>query len=201
MKNDLPPGKSLIQTGNHAGGHLAGNDLSIVYANGPYIAPAPLAPVTSLGRLYKKLRDEVRDDPDLTDYIEDLQIFTRLVEDEEIIGLDGKLKAASRIDQINLAKRLKERTYGQLRRNIFSRTFQTIYVILMSKISEEFETWVRPAILEGVSRREIDILVNMHVVKPIVAELEQCEDYDGIANMDIRGMIYFLTGNCHLCWH
>jgi hypothetical protein len=96
---------------------------------------------------------------------------------------------------------MKEMVYAELRKNMFSRTFQTIYATLMGKIYEEFQTWVQPAILRGASREQIDQLVNVHVVRPVVSELETCSEYDGVATSTVRGMIYFLTGNCHLVWH
>ncbi|AUX68224.1 hypothetical protein CHX26_00680 [Porphyrobacter sp. HT-58-2] len=162
---------------------------------------APARPEPALNRLYRKLRDEAAQDQELTEYIAQLQIFTRSVEDETVVGLDGKLTAADRQDQLDMAKAMKEMVYAELRKNMFSRTFQTIYATLMGKIYEEFQTWVQPAIAKGASREQIDQLVNLHVVKPVVSELETCSEYDGSATSTVRGMIYFLTGNCHLVWH
>ena len=157
--------------------------------------------ILALGRLYAKLRSEVNGDPALSEYIDQLKIFTRSVEHEEITGLDGKFSAAGRQDQLDMAKAMKEMIYGQLRQNMFSRTFQTIYAILMGKIYEQYQTWVRPAIVSQASREEVDRLVHIHVVQPVVAELELCLDDYGAPTSDVRGMLYFLTGNCHLLWH
>jgi hypothetical protein len=201
MTNGPPSGNGVVQTGNSASGHIAAGDVSVVNVTGTYIAPQPIDRDTALGRLYRKLRNEVAGDKELSDYIDQLKIFTRSVEHEEVIGLDGKFTAAGRDDQLDMAKAMKEMIYGQLRQNMFSRTFQTIYATLMGKIHEEFQTWVRPAIARGETRQEVDRLVNLHVVRPVVAELEMCADYDGAATSDVRGMIYFLTGNCHLMWH
>ena len=57
----------------------------------------------------------------------------------------------------------------------------------MAKIHEEFQTFVRPEIVNGADRSEIDRLVNWHVIKPIVAELETCPAYDGAAIPTVRG--------------
>lgn len=199
MTDELP-GNGIVQSGNHAGGHIAGGNVSTVTV-GDVIIRAPERPESSLNRLYRKLREEAEQDQELTDYIAQLQIFTRFVEDETVVGLDGKFDAANRQDQLDMAKAMKEMVYAELRKNMFSRTFQTIYATLMGKIYEEFQTWVQPAILKGASREQIDQLVNVHVVKPVVSELETCSEYDGVATSTVRGMIYFLTGNCHLVWH
>lgn len=201
MNEDLPKGTAIVQTGNSAGGHIAAGDVSVVNVNGQYNVYSPHVGDTALGRLYKKLREDVQGDQELSEYIDQLRIFTRSVEDEDIVGLDGKLKAAGREDQLDMAMAMKEMIYGQLRQNMFSRTFQTIFATLMGKIYEEFHTWVGPAISKGAPREEIDRLVNVYVVKPIVAELEMCTAYEGVATTEVRGMIYFLTGNCHLRWH
>lgn len=194
------PSKGVIQHGNSAGGHIAGGSVSTV-SMGDVILQAPARPESSLNRLYRKLRDEAAQDEELTEYIAQLQIFTRSVQDETVIGLDGKLTAAGRQDQLDMAKAMKEMVYAELRKNMFSRTFQTIYATLMGKIYEEYQTWVQPAIVKGASREQIDQLVHVHVVKPVVSELETCSEYDGVATSTVRGMIYFLTGNCHLVWH
>lgn len=196
---DKHSGKAVVQSGNSAGGHIAGGSVSTVSV-GNLVVQAPAQPESSLNRLYRKLRDEAEQDKELTDYIAQLQIFTRAVEDEAIVGLDGKFTAADRLDQLDMAKAMKEMVYAELRKNMFSRTFQTIYATLMGKIYEEFQTWVQPAIAQGASREQIDQLVNVHVVKPVVSELETCSEYDGVATSTVRGMIYFLTGNCHLVW-
>lgn len=194
-------GKSLVtQTGNRVRGHIGGRDVYDVRGDiNQYIAPTPQE--SRLSHLYRRLKAEAAEDQHLSDYIKQLEIYTRVVENEEIIGLDGKLNAAFRSDQIEMAMFMKERTYAQLRENLFSKTFQTIYAIIMSKIWEEFVSFVRPAINSGASREDVDALINQYVIKPIAAELDSCTDYDGVAATDVRGMLYFLTGNCHLLWH
>lgn len=198
--------KGIVQSGNEAGGHIAagsvytaGGNQTNVEITGPVVVQSPKAE-TQLNRLYRKLREEAEGDQELTEYIDQLQIFTRTVQDETIVGLDGKFAAANRQDELDMAKAMKEMIYSELRKNMFSRTFQTIYATLMGKVYEEFQTWVRPAVAKGASREDIDQLVNTHVVKPVVAELETCPEYNEAATPTVRGMIYFLTGNCHLVW-
>ena len=162
---------------------------------------APSQPVSPLSRLFARLKLEAAEDKVLCDYIKELEVFTRTVENEEVVGLDSKLKAAGRDDQIDMATAMKELIFSELKLNVFSPTFQQIYAVLMGKIFEEFETWVKPAILAGQDRQVIDALVNTKVIRPIMAEVEDCGDYNGAAAQTIRGMVYFLTGNCHIKWH
>lgn len=161
----------------------------------------PHTPESVLSRLFKRMKEEAKEDQTLCDYISELEVFTRTAVNEQIVGLDGKLKAAGRSDQIEMALAMKEMIFSELRKNVFSPTFQQIYATLLGKVFEEFETWVKPAILAGAARAEIDALVNGKVIRPIMSEVEQCGDYHGVAPQTIRGMIYFLTGNCHIRWN
>ena len=185
----------VTQENNTAGGHIAARDVIDVT-----VLP-PTVPETVLGRLFKRMKEEAKEDQTLCEYIGELEVFTRTVADEEIVGLDSKLTAAGRTDQIDMALAMKEMVFSQLRQNVFSPTFQQIYATLLGKVFEEFETWVKPAILAGATRQDIDELVNGKVVRPIMSEVDQCGDYHGVATQTIRGMIYFLTGNCHIRWN
>lgn len=202
MSQESSTGKALVtQTGNHAGGHIAAHDVVVVSGDLNVTKISAPTPESKLGQLYRRLKAEAGDDQQLSEFIGNLEIFTRVVEHEEVIGLDGKLSAADRIDQLDMAMAMKEHIYAQLRVNMFSETFQTIYAIIMAKIWEEFTTHVRPAIQGGATKTDVDILINKHVVRSIAEELDACTDYDGVATSDVRGMLYFLTGNCHLLWH
>ncbi len=200
--------REVTQSDNSAGRDIIGGDK----ADGDVIKPArdyietqiieaPPTPLSPLSKLFKKLASEASDDSALCAYISELEIYTRVVKDETVVGLDGKFLKANRIDQLDMAKRMKEEIYAKLHMNMFSKTFQTIYATLMAKVFEEFDTWVRPAIAKGLAREEIDALVSERVVKPIAQELDQCDEFDGVAIATVRGMVYFLTGNCHLVWH
>lgn len=189
----------VSQRGNRAGGHIGGRDVITVEGDLHYKPEAPRE--TKLGQLYRRLRADVEADPQLVSYIGQLEIFTRVVVLEDVVGLDGKLGAAKRHSQIEMATVMKERIFANLRENLFSKTFQTIYAMVMVKIWEAFITHVRPAIEAGASAAEVDRLINVEVITPVAAELDACEDYDGVSITDVRGMLYFLTGNCHLLWH
>lgn len=194
-----PENGDVTQSQNIALGDIAGGgiDKSVHHHGDIILKPSE----TPLARLYRELREEASGDQALTDYIAQLKIFTRIVENEEVVGLDEKLQSAGRDDQLRMAKQLKEMIYAQLRENMFSRTFQTIYATLLGKIFEQFDVYVRPAIASGVDREAVDVLVHENVVMPVVAELERCPDCNDAPVQTVKGMIYFLTGNCHIRWH
>ena len=102
MTDELPV-NCIVQSCNLSCWYIAGGSVSTV-SMGDVIVQAPARPEFSLNRLYRKLRDEAAQDQELTEYIAQLQIFTRSVEDEAVIGLDGKFAAADRQDQLDMAK-------------------------------------------------------------------------------------------------
>jgi hypothetical protein len=71
----------------------------------------------------------------------------------------------------------------------------------MGKIFEEFQHWVKPAIEAGFTRAEVDEIVRSKIVMPLSAELDGCDGCTEPPIQTIRGMVYFLTGNCHIKWH
>lgn len=195
-----PQAGSLLsgtQTDNTVGRNMAGRDVNeIIHVHIPAVKPS-----SQLSKLYSRLAAEAEGDKTLTTYIRQLEIFTRTVENEEVVGLEGKLTVAGRLDDLHMAMAMKEAVFAGIRENLFSPTYQRIAAILMGKIHEAFRTEIRPMIRESADRSEVDRAVSLRVIEPIVAELEECPDFDEAPIPLVRGMLYFLTGNCHISWH
>lgn len=186
----------IDQTNNTVGGDQAAGDIFKPTINVNSI------PKTNLGLLLKKLSEEAAEDQVLQQYIAGLEIFTRQVPNEIVIGLEEKMTAASRQNEITKALMLKEMIFGDLKRNIFSPSFQTIYATLMGKLQELFEVYVKPEIDAGAGNPIIDQLVYEKVLAPVQREIDSCgEPCTIVMPQHLRGMLYFLTGNCHIKWH
>lgn len=86
----------------------------------------------------------------------------------------------------------------------FYESAQRIDSELFAKIKIDFETYVEvPLINTGASKQEIMKAVVEKVVNPILSILNEDGADDEILNYnaeEIFGMIYHLTGNCHLYW-
>lgn len=156
---------------------------------------------TSLGRLIKKYQKESEIDQTLKEYIDELSLFTKQVPDEPVQGLVAKLKAADRTDELYDALKLKELIYENLKTNIGSQSFQKIYAYLMALAKERFHIYVRPVVEQGAERSAIDQTIFEHVLDPIRAELEGCGAAHDFTVQTIKGMVYFLAGNCHVRWN
>jgi hypothetical protein len=157
---------------------------------------------TNIGLLLQKLNEEAAEDKILQQYIAGLEIFTRQVPNEVVVGIEEKMTAANRHDEITKALMLKEMIFSELKRNIFSPSFQTIYATLMGKLQELFEVYVKPEIDAGTANPLIDQLVYERVLAPVQNEIDSCgEPCNIVMPQHLRGMLYFLTGNCHIRWH
>lgn len=167
-------------------------------------APAPQSvgnkTANAFRKLFDKLENEAASDRILTAYIQQLEVYTRQVENEEVVGLEAKLRAAGRDRQVMIAAALKENMYGEIKANMFSKSYQMIVATLIAKVHDRFDADIRPLIEADMSASVIDQAVSNFITTPISNELDDCPQFENGAIDYVRGMLYFLTGNCHIRW-
>jgi hypothetical protein len=76
---------------------------------------------------------------------------------------------------------------------------QEIYACVMSMIQSFFRARVLPIIESGGDRAAVEAALHKDVIQPVFAELE-----DNPLTMNahqLLGLVYLLTGNCHIRWH
>jgi hypothetical protein len=187
----------VSQSKNEAGGDLAGRDIirnrnSIYYDFGK--GNRLIAPIQSL---YAEFELEKETNPQITEFIEELNYYYNKL-DGEVIGLEEKLKNANREGFIKFALRVKETYHKKLYRHQFSDTAQRINVFVLALVESYFTNIVYPKICAHASYEEINILIQENVINKVLNELG--ENVLGFTATDINGMLYFLTGNCHIEW-
>lgn len=80
---------------------------------------------------------------------------------------------------------------------------QEIILSLFARIKNEFDVRIYPMIIKGADVSSIMQEVHKQIVSPILQMIEMngANDQSLYFNMDhIYGMIYYLTGMCHLNW-
>lgn len=176
-----------ISTG---GGDFAGNDMTkiqVVFSAG------------NMKELYKRFEEERRQNQLFNEILEDLDIFQRQKSNEIVIGLEAKLKAAKKPDElIEMAMELKERYAKKLEKNKLFESAQRINIYLLSYAYTQFMFNVYPSIKKGSDDDKINLLMNQYVIQPMLSMLEG--DTYGFTPHDIYGILYFLTGNCFIKW-
>lgn len=108
--------------------------------------------------------------------------------------IDGGFK-----EDIDWATELKETYAKRLLKNDVSLAQQKIHAFLLVKIQMSFRRHVLSAIRNGNSKDEIRTLIDDEVVSKVGSYL----GYDNVLDLyedDLNGMLYFLTGNCHIKW-
>jgi hypothetical protein len=149
--------------------------------------------------LYNKFEEEKKSNPDLKDFCEELDYFNSQIANESIVGLENKLKAGNREKIITYAKIVKEKFHKKLiKTSQYSSVAQDINVYILTKVRRGFMMDIYTLICKNESEEKINLLITERIIEPVKAELGlNLFKYD---EDDIMGMIFFLTGNCHLKW-
>ncbi len=159
-------------------------------------------PDTRLASWFRKLKDEFEHDVKLQKKLDDIRRYrTKL---PHTIGVERKLRDGgfSR-QQIEKARRLKLYYAKKATRFQYYESAQRIDSYLFAIVSNRFDRYVMPLIEDGRPLRSINQAVYEQVVLHVMAELntqgadDTCLCYN---EDDILGMVYYLTGNCHINW-
>jgi len=151
---------------------------------------------------FRKLKEEFDRDVRLQKKLDDIKRYrTKL---PHTIGLIQKLQDGGfSKSTIEKARRLKLYYAKKATRFQYYESAQRIDSYLFAIVGNRFDGYVMPLIEDGKPLRDINRAVYEQVVLPVMAELnangadDTCLCYN---EDDIFGMIYYLTGNCHINW-
>lgn len=175
---------------NTSGGDFAGRDLTkveISFSTG------------NIKELYERFEQERKTNKQFNDVLEEFEAFQRQKSNETVIGLEAKLKAANKPDElIEMATELKERYAKKLTKYQLFESAQRINVYLLGYARTQFVTNVYPAIKNNCSEDKVNLLMQQYVINPM-QDLLKGDTY-GFTPEDIHGILYYLTGNCYIKW-
>ncbi len=187
--NDRRGGNTL--SGNAVAGDVAGENIDkSTHINLPN-AKRPLK------EKLKKLAEDGLQDPNFMTYLDQLKHYRNPVRHDEQRNLETKLTDADRDDEIFNAKKLKEEFAKILAKDDLSNQAQEAYVHILGKIQTYYERKVKPLIKMNAPPPDIDTKV-LEIIEEIYSDL--VETNLNINHRQIEGMLYFLTGNCHIDW-
>jgi len=153
-----------------------------------------------LSSLFEKLNSEFDNKEEIVGLIDDLQRYTV---QRDVIGLEQKLLEGNRKDLIDDAIWLKEEYYKKLTKYQLYQSAQKIQAHLLASILERFRNKIYPLIISEADDITVSSAISEEIVRPLVSLIEQegLEDNIlGFSATDIEGMIYYLTGRCHIKW-
>lgn len=154
-----------------------------------------------LSQRFKRLKQEVENDIRYNGFIDD---FKRYNTELDGVSMPEKLALGGfNSSEIQRATYRKHQYSKKLERNQLYETAQLIDLEIFAIINLNFETHVEPLIEQGAHKSVVKECVKEKVIMPIFDLLNQDGEDDTFLNYnveDIYGMIFFLTGKCHLNW-
>ncbi len=154
---------------------------------------------TYLNNLYERFEKEKIENPEFEKLCEELDYFNSII-DGDVIGLEGKLQQGGKEKILFYALDVKDRFHRKLMKTSqYSMIAQDINVYILSKVRSSFMREIYSLILNNASDEKINLMITERIIKPVQADLGI--NLFGYNEDDIMGMIFFLTGNCHLKWN
>jgi len=161
-----------------------------------YVFTGPVSQITHLSIEYEKELE--RCSTGISDFLPELKHYMSAVTSEQVLGLEEKLLDADRGKQVVDASRQKELFAKHLHKYATSRSAQRIFLYLLGDLLYRFRTYVKPIIDNEMPKQEIDRAVFEEVVMHAIQSLDR--NVLNLYHEEIWGMIYYLTGNCHIRW-
>ncbi|MEY8211373.1 MAG: hypothetical protein RPR97_11805 [Colwellia sp.] len=154
--------------------------------------------LSSLEQAIEQIKINLGEDKVAVDIIENLADYITENPNRKVIGLEGKLTNGNRLDLKERAILLKNRFERRVAKNQMSLAEQHVYVQILSTISSIWHSKIKPLIDIGTSKTAIDSSIHTELIEPVHKAIVR---YDTLATSElVSGMLYFLTGKCHLEW-
>lgn len=173
------------------------NQLNIAENQGPIY----LTKQTRFSKRFEKLNKEVASDERYEGIMDSLKYY---LTSRDGIDMPTKLQDGGfNQNEIIEATRKKEKFAKRLELNKFFESAQWIDSQLFGKIKMDFQAFVLPLVNSGISKDEIFKELVLKVIYPVLDLINVEGENDEVLNYnadDIFGMVYYLTGQCHLNW-
>lgn len=163
-----------------------------------HIGDNNFAPLTNLETAIEQIKKACHGEDKLVDILEDLADYICEHPDREIVGLEKKLQKGERLDLFHRARYLKNKFARRVAKNQMSITEQHVYIQILSAINTTWYQRIYPLIIAKASNQAIDQRIDDELIQPIHQAIVRF-DYT-ITTETVSGMLYFLTGKCHLIW-
>lgn len=166
------------------------------------INQTPIAPQSRLASWFACLQEDFKNNVRLQKKMNDIMRYrTRL---PHTIGLEQKLLDGGFAKKaIDKARRQKQSYAKKATKYQYYEMANKIDNYLFAIVSDHFDREVLPLIEDEKPLREINQAVYDKVVVPVMEELNAVGDSDTCLCYtldDVFGMLYYLTGNCHINW-
>lgn len=152
---------------------------------------------TRMAQLIERYKAETEKDRNLREMVAKLREWHERPEGD-VIGLEEKLLRGGRPDLVDFAVVAKEKFARVMMRHENSPAAQEIFAYVLAQVWVIFTDMVYPRLVAKDPPDVISRLLVENIYPRIDALLE--ENPLGLDQAQIKGMIFWLTGNCHLKW-
>lgn len=156
---------------------------------------------TRFAKRFQKLNNEVKSNDRYEGIMESLKFY---LTSRDGIDMPTKLKDGGFKSNEIIEATMKKQNYAKrLELNKYYESAQWIDSQLFAKIKMDFEAFVMPLINAEASKDVVLREVVLKVVQPVLDLINVEGENDEVLNYnadDVFGMIYYLTGQCHLNW-
>jgi hypothetical protein len=150
-----------------------------------------------LDLLSEKFRDEVASNSTTTEIIDELHHYNSSVSDDR--DLTKILTEAGFGYLIDEAEELKQLIAMLIVKYQHYKSAQKIITYLLAEVESVFNATIKPKLPSVESESELKCILREFLVIEIQDKLG--DNVLDIFNRQINGMVFFLTGNCHLEWN
>ena len=176
------------------------NRLKNVFIRGDYagrdVVKNVLPKPTQLDHLSKAYKDEVTGDQFTSEFIDELQHYKTKKKARR--DLAKKLSDAGLSEYLEDAEELKELITKLIMKYQHYNSAQKIITFLLADVESIFNTEIKPKLHSQIKVVEVKSLIRACIEIEISDKLG--ENVLDIYNRQINGMVFYLTGNCHLEW-
>ncbi|UEG75318.1 hypothetical protein LKW31_04990 [Pantoea agglomerans] len=152
----------------------------------------------ALANLLSRSKELCANDAEYRYMLDQLQEYLTPRPGRKIVGLEEKLREGDRLDLLEDALYLENKFSRRVSKNQFSTTEEVIYCHCLSKINSSFVHHIKPLFKNPVNTAIIDRVIFDRIVEPLYEEVSEVST--AVSFELIRGMIFFLTGKCHIRW-
>ncbi|RVU81800.1 hypothetical protein EOL70_24905 [Leucothrix sargassi] len=153
--------------------------------------------------MLEKFESEKRSSPDFKEFSNELNDYLSrkiAVNNPKLArDLEQKLKDGKREDILDFAKETKNKINRKIGHYGLFRTANDVFVFLLSNIRATFITRIQSKIRsKDFKSYEIDDLISEHIIDKLWEDCQISTLFDDFD--ELYGLLYLLTGNCHIDW-
>lgn len=182
--------KDVTQRDNSVAGDQAGGDITKAIM----ILPTPPSAITELNEQYLAENASERNLQTLIDELNHFSVSLPYAKKD----LSTKLTEGSRLQEVPAALFLKEKITKRILVLSKSAYAQQILAFALGKLKQSYLHKVYPAIIAGETQTKVNVLIYDEVLTPVFRFLEI--NPLNLSDDDLKAMMYFLSGNCHIDW-